>query len=65
MLELSLNIFNTVSAYIESTRHGLEFSAMLKQGEGGYGHEQSYMGTELTTCAAKHKGKGKGRGQDE
>jgi hypothetical protein len=52
MLKFSLNTFNTVSAYIESTEHGLEFSAMLKQGEGGEGHEQFNRGTEVTTCAA-------------
>ena len=56
MLKLSLHIFNTVSAYTESTRHGLEFSAMLKQGEYWDGHEQSSEGTEVTKCTAKRKG---------
>lgn len=64
MLDSSLNFVDTFGAYMEGMGHELDLSVVMKQGMGEDVDEQSDNGTEVTTCAAKHKGKGKARGYD-
>ena len=67
MLDSSLNIVDTFSGFMENMGHDLDLSVMPTQDEGRNrdGDEQSDIGIEVKTCAAKHKGKGKARAHDQ